>query len=303
MSPRPATITTATRHGWLFIDLAALGVNTGRSYALAAAIIVLAPVAAAVLLGLAVGVTAAIGHSPPGTVAPATSILEQYLPIVIAGAAVLFCTSRVHRRPWLSLIAPDLRLDWRRLVIGLGVQLAILGGQLALVRYLVGWPWKFVPAAALPVLALGLVLVPLQAASEEILFRGYLTQALGRAVRNRFVIALAVAVAFGLLHLNVYGPLTMVYFAVVSLAFSAVSLRDDRLELAIGGHAAMNLFAFTAASSAFVEPAPIGGAAGLIGAAPAVPFNWAAIAVALVNGALFYGLTRLFVRLFCRPES
>lgn len=284
-------------HGWEFIDLAALGVNSGRSYAVAAAIIIVCPLVVAVLLGLAAGVSAAVKHSPPGSITPVAVLLEQYAPIVVAGAAVLLCTARIHRRAWPSLIAPDLRIDWRRLAIGGGVELAILAGQLGLVHALVGWPWAFSLIAALPILAVGLVLVPLQAASEEILFRGYLTQALGRVVRSRIAIALVVGLAFGALHLNAHGPLTVPYFLVVSLIFSLVSLRDDRLELAIGGHAAMNLFAFAAGNTMLVE-------SGLIGAGQAgVPFNWAAIAVVVVNGALFYGLTRLLVRLFCAPRA
>ena len=286
---------SAQPHGWVFIDLAALGVNTWRSYAVAAAIIILSPLAVAVLIGLVAGVGAAVRHNPPGAMTPIGVAIEQYVPIIVAGAAVLHCTARIHRRPWQSLIAPDLHLDWRRLAIGGGVELAILGAQLGLVHALVGWPWGFSAMAALPVLLLGLLLVPLQAASEELLFRGYLTQALGRLGRSR--IAIAVGLAFGALHLNAYGPLTVPYFVVVSLIFSLVTLRDERLELAIGGHAAMNLFAFTTASTISVEP-------GLIGAGQSgVPFNWAAIVVLVINGALFYGLTRLLVRLFCRPSA
>lgn len=286
----------ARPRGWAFIDLAALGVNSARSYAVAAAIIVLYPLFVAVVLGLAAGVSAAVRHNPPGSTTPVTGLLEQYVPIIVAGAAALYATARIHRRPWPSLVAPDLRLDWRRLLIGGGVELAILGGQFALVISLVGWPWGWPGTAALVVLAVGLVLVPLQAASEEVLFRGYLTQALGRIARSRAVIVLVVGVVFGVLHLNAYGPLTVPYFLVVSLIFSLVSLRDERLELAIGGHAAMNLFAFAAAGTMLSEPSAMIGAG-----SSAIPFNWAAILVLAVNGGLFYGLTRLLVRLLCKP--
>jgi membrane protease YdiL (CAAX protease family) len=288
---------TQRPHGWVFIELAALGVNTAHSYAVAAAIVIACPFVAAIALGLAAGVSAAVRHNPPGSTTPAAALLEQYLPIIVAGAAVLYATARLHRRPWQSLVAPDLRLDWRRLAIGGGAELAILGGQLGLVVALVDWPWGWPGAAALAMLAVGLVLVPLQAASEEVLFRGYLTQALGRVVRRRAVIVLVVGVVFGALHLNAYGSLTVPYFVVVSLVFSLVSLRDDRLELAIGGHAAMNLFAFAAAGTMVAEPALIGAGSS------AIPFNWAAILVLAVNGALFYGLTRLLVRLFCEPPG
>ncbi len=297
-------------HGWQFIDLAEHGVNTGRSYVAALLCIVLCPLGAAVLLGLAVGVGAALRHTPPGSMAPIAAVMEQYGPIVVAGAAVLYGVVRLHRRPWRSLIAPDLHIDRRRLAIGGGVEFAILVGQLAIVQALTGWSWRLVMpgAAAAAAFALGLVLIPLQAASEEILFRGYLTQALGRAVRSRILIAGIVGLLFGLLHLHAHGPLTVPYFLIVALIFSLVSLRDDRLELAIGGHAAMNLFAFAVANIILIGPGPVDPGVGdpglsepgVIGAGQsAMPFNWAAILVLIVNGALFYGVTRLLVRVIC----
>lgn len=285
--------------GWRFIDLAGLGINTGRSYLETALWIVVCPLGAAVLLGLAAGISGVVKHRPPDALAPATAILEQYGPIVVAGAAVLLGVARIHRRPWRSLVAADLRIDPRRLAIGFAVEIAILGAQLALVHALTGWPWTWSMPQPVGVFILALVLIPVQAASEEILFRGYLTQSLGRILNSRLAIAAVAGLLFGLLHLNAYGPLTAPYFLVLSLIFSLVSLRDERLELVVGGHAAMNLFAFVTATAMLLGPGmPEPGAIG--GGQAAAPFNAAAILVLIVNGALFYGLTRLLVRLFAR---
>jgi hypothetical protein len=69
-----------------------------------------------------------------------------------------------------------------------------------------------------------------------------------------------------------------------------VSLRDERLELTIGAHTAMNWLAV--------------GAAGALGASGAdLHLNAAAIAVLIAHGALFYGLTRILVRLFCEARA
>jgi membrane protease YdiL (CAAX protease family) len=283
--------------GWQFVDLAALGRNTGRSYAAALLRIILYPLAAAVLLGLAVALGTVVFHPQPGSIDPTVGILVQYGLIVVAGIAVLRSVERSHRRPWRSLVAPDLSIDWRRLAIGGGVQFAILGGELALVHALTGWPWRFSISAGLPLFVLGVLLIPLQATSEEILFRGYLTQALGRIVRSRVLIATTVGLVFGLLHLNTYGPLTLPYFLLLSLIFSLVSLRDERLELAIGGHGAMNLFAFGVANAGLAGPAAVSGGEA------AMQFNWTAIVALMLNGALFYSVTRLLVRLFCVRRS
>ena len=34
-----------------------------------------------------------------------------------------------------------------------------------------------------------------------------------------------------------------------------------------------------------------------------VRLDWSAIAILIVNGALFYGITRLLVRRFCQPHA
>lgn len=280
--------------GWQFIDLAELGINTGRSYAAAVLRIILYPLAFTVVLALA---SALASPALPRSSAPVIAAVLQFGPIVVAGIAVMRSVVQSHQRPWRSLIAADPGIDWRRVAIGGSVELAILAGQFALVYALTGWPLRLaIPAAGLPLAAVTLVLIPLQSASEELLFRGYLTQALGRIARSRVLIAATVGAVFGLLHLDVHGPLTVPYFCVVSLIFSLVSLRDDRLELVIGGHAAMNLFAFAAANTGLAG-AVIGGVA-----EGAVAFNWAAIVVLMVNGALFYGLTRLLVRVFRGPR-
>src|SRR2546430_2171509 len=203
--------------GWQFIDLAGLGGNTARSYATALLRIILYPLATAVLLGVAVGITILVSRPAPAWLDPIVGILAQYGLIVVAGLAVLRGVERSHQRPWRSLVAPDLRIDWRRLAIGGGAEIAILGGQLALVHALTGWPWRLVIPANLPVFVLGVLLIPLQSASEEILFRGYLTQALGRISRSRLLIAATVGLVFGTLHLNVHGPLTMLYYLVLSV--------------------------------------------------------------------------------------
>lgn len=289
----------APPHGWQFIGLAELGINTARSYAAALLRIVLYPLAVATVLALGVVAVVNLTGRPLGLIPlnPVVGILTQFGLIVAAGAAVLRGVVRSHRRPWQSLVAPDLCIDWRRLSIGLGVQLALLGSEFAVVAVLAGLPLRAGLPAVLPGTLLALILIPLQSASEEVLFRGYLTQAIGRLVGGRTLIALIVALLFGGLHLNSHGPLTIPYFAVFSLILSVVSLRDDRLELAIGGHTGVNLFGFAAGGLLQVGPAAIGLDS------DAVAFNWASIAALVVNGAMFYGLTRLLVRVFCKPLS
>jgi len=190
----------------------------------------------------------------------------------------------------MSLVSADLTLDWRRLAIGIGVEGILLLTSLYLGHWVTGQPWRVGSAMSPASLAFLMPLVPFQAASEEMLFRGYLTQALGRIFRNRAKIIVAVGLIFGAIHFNAYGLLTLPYLLGLSLIFSLVSLRDERLELAIGGHMAMNWVAVA-----------VGGAFQTSGGG--IQLHWAAIALLVVHGVLFYGLTRILVRLYCERRS
>jgi len=234
------TTQTDDSWGWKFIDLAAFGINTRRSYFVALLRIVFYPLAFSALV-----VAAAIVTHQLLPLSPIAMVIGVFGPIIAAGVAVLQSVTRTHRRPWLSLVSARLTLDWKRLAIGAGVQVILTSAIMFLVPLITGQPWRVAPtpSVTLPVLTLAFLLTPLQAASEEILFRGYLTQALGRVFRSRYKIVVAVAMIFAVLHLNAYGPLTMPYMFAVSLIFSLTTLRDDRIELAVGAHTAQNCLA------------------------------------------------------------
>jgi uncharacterized protein len=275
--------------GWAFIDLAMLGRNTWWSYAATLLLVVLLPVAF-ILLSFAAIYFAGLQHTVSDSTGMALVLMAAFLAVIIAGAALIWCVSRLHRRPWRSLVSRDLGIDWRRLVIGAAVEAALLVTMLGLAQLLVGGPRFAAPSMSFGPLIAILVLVPFQSASEEMLFRGYLTQALGRIAHSRVLIAAIVGVVFAALHFNAYGALTMPYLFGLSLIYSLVSLRDERIELTIGAHTATNWFGVTAADA-------------LQSAAGAERLTWAAVAILFVNGALFYAITRLLVARFCGDEA
>jgi membrane protease YdiL (CAAX protease family) len=281
------------RFGAAFIDLAARGDNRLRSYAITLICVIAAPVLFLLLSFVAI-LAAAARHLIPAESADSAAIVAAFAAVVLCGLVLTWCVVRFHRRPWMSLVSHDLRLDWRRLAIGAGVEAVLAGGLLvfggeasekaqALRR---GATAAAAAGAAMTPLAvaLALVLTPLQAATEEMLFRGYLTQALGRVTRSPAIIVAIVGVVFAALHFNAYGALTIPYLFVLSVTFSLVSLRDSRLELTIGAHAANNWLAIAAASMLGLNPTDM-------------RVHWAAVAILAANGALFYAITRFLVRL------
>ena len=275
--------------GWAFIDLAELGINTARSYLFTLLRVIVLPIAFALVAFTAIFVGAARVSVPEGFVSAAV-VITAFVTVIVAGVALTRGVVRHHRRPWRSLISTDMTVDWRRLAIGAGVEGALLVISICLTHVLAGRPWPPGSSFSWPVLALVLLLVPFQAASEEMLFRGYLTQALGRLWRNRVAIALAVSVLFAALHFNAYGWLTMPYLMALSLIYSWVTLQDERIELTIGAHAMTNW-------------AAIGLADALGKTTVDVQLDWTAVTALIVNGALFYGITKVLVRRFCAPVA
>jgi len=284
-----APSTSQQAPGWRFIGLASLGRNTPGSYAWTLTGVVLTPVVflALAFTGLYAGAAA---HRLPQAAVPPLLLAAALIAVILAGVALAWGVVRSHRRPWMSLVSPDLRFDARRFAIGATVQGLLIAASLVVAHIVGGQPWPEGSGMSWPMLAGLLLLVPFQAASEEMLFRGYLTQAFGRVTRSRLLIALVVGIAFGALHMNAYGPMTLPYLGGLSVLFSVVSLRDERLELVIGAHAATNWFG-------------IGAVNAMAEAGSKTRLGWPALIGLLINGALFFAITRRLVRLLCEPAD
>jgi uncharacterized protein len=103
-------------------------------------------------------------------------------------------------------------------------------------------------AAFAPFALLALVLTPIQATAEEVFFRGYLVQGASLISSNFLFLALISGALFMLPHLLAnpevdagFLPVALYYFGFGAFLVW-VSLRDGTLELAIGAHAANNLY-------------------------------------------------------------
>ncbi|MBI2294558.1 MAG: CPBP family intramembrane metalloprotease [Betaproteobacteria bacterium] len=168
--------------------------------------------------------------------------------IMLAGLAVT--VKLIHRRTLLSLITPEASVDWRRIARGAAVWVAI-AAAIGLIEHLLfpdRYYLSFSPGRFFPFLALVLVLTPLQSAVEELVFRGYVMQGLSLLTRSPALITILSSLVFTAPHLmnpevHEHGVLVMAanYF-VIGMLLATVTLRDGRLELAIGLHAVNNVF-------------------------------------------------------------
>lgn len=192
-------------------------------------------------------VAAALLRTAPALGAGPRGVLLLYLASFAGLALGTALAARLHRRPPASLLGPG---GFRPRAFGLGVAavaaaalvtVAASAGVAPPVRQTTLADW----ARLLPV-ALPLVLV--QTTAEELLFRGYLTQALAARFRSPLAWALVPSLAFGALHWDgaAHGAdawLAVAAATAVGLAFADVTAATGNLSAAIGLHFANNVVA------------------------------------------------------------
>jgi membrane protease YdiL (CAAX protease family) len=95
---------------------------------------------------------------------------------------------------------------------------------------------------------MAVLLIPVQAGLEEVVFRGYLMQGFAVVIRNRFFPLIMTSLFFGLLHsfnpeVDKFGFLTMMpQYVLFGLIFGIITILDDGIESSMGAHAANNIF-------------------------------------------------------------
>jgi len=142
---------------------------------------------------------------------------------------------------WLSSVQP--RIRWRYLFGSLAIAAVALNGVM-LLSTTVGEPLSIHPQEGFwAFLAVIVLTSPLQAAAEEIFFRGYLLQALGSLVPRAWFGVVVSSVVFALLH----GTQNLPLFAdrlVFALLAGLLVWRTGGLEAAIAAHVINNVFAY-----------------------------------------------------------
>lgn len=173
------------------------------------------------------------------------------LPFAAGLWAVLFSVKVIHNRSQISVINPMSAFRWHHFLMGFVIWFSV-----ALLTELIGYisdpdafEFRFDPAAFFMLLAVVLILIPLQSAFEEVLFRGWLMQGLGVLFRNKWAPVIISSCAFGLMHIAnpemaAFGTdLMLVNYSLFGLFIALVAVADEGLEIPIGIHAANNIFA------------------------------------------------------------
>ena len=174
-----------------------------------------------------------------------------FLPFVLMLLGVLLATRIVHGRGPLSLMTAGPRFRWSQTAASCAMifilALAVLGLTLLISPQSIDFVLD--PLAFLLFLPLVLILVPLQVLAEEVLFRGYLLQVVGRFCSHPLALLLLPSGLFWAAHLGSDltqqgGIWAILLYAVSALYLTYLALACDGLEHALGVHLGINLFAF-----------------------------------------------------------
>jgi membrane protease YdiL (CAAX protease family) len=288
-----------------YLDLVYQGRNDWWRYVLAVLLIlcmwqILGAIPSIFLLILAMANGISMGNIGTGSlpgVDPAVSFVMLMLASVFFVLGVYLAVRLIHRRPFRTIITPARSIAWGRLFQGFGVWF-VLAGLTSVVEALL-YPGRYVWTPDLehfiPFVFLALILVPIQTSAEEFFFRGYILQGVGLRVRNIWALSVISGILFMVPHF--LNPEASVNYALMGLyyfsmgAFLAyITLRDGRLELALGVHAANNLFsALFANYTVTVMPSPSLFTVTVLDAVYSAP---AALIGMVIFALLFIGLWR-----------
>lgn len=170
-------------------------------------------------------------------------------PLALGLFFVLGWVKLVQSQSIRALTTSRKKVDWKRIWFAFFLWGGITLG-LTLIEVFLS-PEKFkLNFELIPFLKLALIailLIPLQTSFEEYMFRGHMMQGLGLLVRNRWFPLLFTSLLFGLMHLgnpevDTLGPGVMIFYIGTGLFLGIITLMDEGLELALGFHAANNLF-------------------------------------------------------------
>lgn len=172
------------------------------------------------------------------------------LPFVVSFFALVLIMKPLHGRSFKSLINGTYNVRKFRIVMGFCLWGVIIAFATIVDYYLniSDYHVRFDLNKLLPLLIVSMLLLPFQTFYEELFVRGYLAQGIGVLTRNRILVLIIPSLLFALLHgLNpeVYKHgflLMMANYLSVGLIFAIVSILDDGIELAMGAHAANNIF-------------------------------------------------------------
>lgn len=199
-------------------------------------------------------------------ISPNTGLILMMIPFVVGLFSVILLLKPLHKRSYKEVINGTNKIRWSRFFFAALIW-ALIAGIFLVVDYFINsenYTVNFNLSALIPLVIISLCLIPLQTTFEEILFRGYLAQGVAAWTRNKWMVLILPSLFFALVHsfnpeVSEYGFFTvMPQYVLFGLVFGLATILDDGIEVAMGAHAANNIFAsifITSKASALQTPA------------------------------------------------
>lgn len=191
---------------------------------------------------------AAFGRDPSDMSLSPLMMLAMNLSLAAMGPLAVLATALLARVPWRSLLAAPRSLSPRRWGVYFGGSVALVGLVLAISGLVApgssGLASFAVTGTTLGLIAVAVLTTPLQAAGEELMFRGAILPAVAswvRAAKPALVIGMiASSLVFGAMHASL-DPWLLTYYVVFGLCMAAMAVISRGLEAPIAFHVSNNL--------------------------------------------------------------
>ena len=177
-----------------------------------------------------------------------TTLFFILLSFAVAFPVILLVIKYFHKQPIISAITSRATIDWGRVFFSFSLWALFVIGSTTIMYFLSpeDFVLNFKPIPFLILSIIGVVFIPIQTSTEELVFRGYLMQGFALLAKNRWFPLLMTSIVFGTMHIanpevEKMGYVIMFYYIGTGLFLGIITLMDDGMELALGFHAANNL--------------------------------------------------------------
>ena len=171
------------------------------------------------------------------------------VPFLFVALFLVIHTKFVHKRTVLSIFSGRETFDWKRVLFSFSLLFSVLSLFL-FIQYLSSDSliFQFDLQKFIPLFFIAIFLLPIQTSCEELLFRSYILQGIKMRTKKNSVAVLISGLMFGAIHIGnpeiaKIGYHIIVYYMLVGVFLALISLFDNGIELALGYHAANNVFA------------------------------------------------------------
>lgn len=196
----------------------------------------------------------------PNVIGVSSNMLLFLELLIFVGAmiALWLAVTKLHRKPFTSIITSAPRIRWKRFFTSFGLMMIVQCVLLIIMLRSAGdsivnvFDWK----PFLGTLVICLLFLPVQTWWEEFFLRGYALQGIGIGTRSAWAPLLITSVVFGLLHMfnpevKANGAAVMLpQYIMPGLVMGLMTVLDEGQELAMGFHLANNLFGAVMITSA-----------------------------------------------------